>query len=57
MAEQDDITERLKAEPPMIWVGSMNNIHDRVEENIKKESFIPNKHFFHWHNPMGCVND
>ena len=37
MAEQEGITEHLKAEQPMEWVGRMNNIRHRAEEIIKKE--------------------
>ena len=38
MAEQEGITEHLKAEQPMEWVGRMNNIRDRVEEIIREEA-------------------
>ena len=38
MAEQEGITEHLKAEQPMEWVGRMNNIRDRVEEIIREET-------------------
>ena len=37
MAKQEGVTERLKAEQPMEWVGRMNNIRDRVEEVIREE--------------------
>ena len=37
MAKQEGVTERLKAEQPMEWVGRMNNIRHRVEEIIKEE--------------------
>ena len=37
MAEQEGITEYLKAERPMEWVGRMNNIRHRVEEIIREE--------------------
>ena len=37
MAKQEGITERLKAEQPMEWVGRMNNIRGRVEEIIREE--------------------
>ena len=37
MAEQEGVTEHLKAEQPMLWVGKMNNIRDRVEEIIREE--------------------
>ena len=37
MAEQEGITEHLKAEQPMEWVGKMNNIRHRAEEIIREE--------------------
>lgn len=37
MVEQEGITEHLKAERPMEWVGRMNNIRHRVEEIIREE--------------------
>ena len=37
MAEQEGITEHLKAEQPMEWVSRMNNIRHRVEEIIREE--------------------
>ena len=37
MAEQESITEHLKAEQPMEWVGRMNNIRHRAEEIIGEE--------------------
>ena len=37
MAKQEGITERLKAEQPMVWVGMMNNIRNRVEEIVRQE--------------------
>ena len=37
MAEQEGVTEHLKAEQPMLWVGKMNNICHRVEEIIREE--------------------
>ena len=36
MASQDNITERLKADHPMIWIGKMNNIRNRAEEIVKE---------------------
>ena len=36
-AEQECVTERLKAEDPMAWVGAMENIRSRVEEVILQE--------------------
>ena len=37
MAKQEGVTERLKVEQPMEWVGRMNNFHHRVKEIIREE--------------------
>lgn len=37
MAKQEHITERLKVEQPMVWVGRMNSIRSRAEEIIHEE--------------------
>ena len=37
MAEQDGITEQLKADCQMEWVGRMNNVCNRVTEIINAE--------------------
>ncbi len=37
MAEREGVTEQLKAENQMTWVGRMNNIRSRVIEIINKE--------------------
>lgn len=37
MKKQEGITEALKAENPMEWVGRMNNIRNRVEEIVLSE--------------------
>ena len=37
MAENQDVTERLKAENQMFWVGDMNNIRSAAEEIILSE--------------------
>ncbi len=37
MKQQEGITERLKAEQPMVWVGRMNNIRSRAEEIVQNE--------------------
>ena len=34
MAEREGITEQLKAENQMAWVGVMNNIHNRAQEIV-----------------------
>ena len=36
-AEREGITEQLKAENPMEWIGRMNNIRSRVTEAVNKE--------------------
>ena len=40
MAEQEGVTEHLKAEQPMEWVGRTNNIRHRVEEIIREEIIV-----------------
>ena len=37
LAEKEDITEQLKAQDQMAWVGAMNNIRNRVEEIVNTE--------------------
>ena len=37
MAEREGVTERLKAENQMEWVGRMNNIRSRAKEFINNE--------------------
>ena len=37
MAKQEGITDQLKAEQPMIWVGRMNSIRSRAEEIVMEE--------------------
>ena len=37
MAEKEDISEQLKTQNQMAWVGSMNNIHNRAEEIVLQE--------------------
>ena len=37
MAEAENITEQLKAESPMLWVQSMNNIRNRATEIVNDE--------------------
>lgn len=34
MAECEDVTEQLKAENQMVWVGRMNNIRNRAIEIV-----------------------
>lgn len=36
-AEKENITEELKSNNQMLWIGKMNNIKNRVEEIILKE--------------------
>ena len=37
VAEAEDVTETLKADEPMEWVGRMNNIRNRAREIINAE--------------------
>ena len=37
MAKTENVTEQLKAEQPMLWVQSMNNIRNRAEEVINSK--------------------
>ena len=37
MAENENITEQLKAENPMLWIQSMNNIRNRATEIVNNE--------------------
>ena len=37
MKARENITEQLKAEQPMVWVGRMNSIRSRAEEIIMEE--------------------
>ena len=37
MAEREDVTEQLKADNQMEWVGRMNNIRSRASETLNTE--------------------
>ena len=37
MVRQEGITEQLKTEQPMVWVGRMNNIRSCAEEIVMEE--------------------
>ena len=37
MSEREGITEQLKADNQMEWVGRMNNIRNRVTETVNTE--------------------
>ena len=37
MAEREGVTEALKAQDSMVWVGKMNNIRNRVTEIVNNE--------------------
>jgi hypothetical protein len=37
MAEQEGITEQLKADNQLEWMGRMNNIHQRATEIVNTE--------------------
>ena len=38
--EREDITEKLKAESPMLWVGGMNALWSAVTETVNTEVII-----------------
>ncbi len=37
LAEREGVTEQLKADNQMLWVGHMNNIRSQVTEIVNKE--------------------
>ena len=37
LAEQENVTEKLKAESQMLWVQKMNSIHNRATEIVNTE--------------------
>lgn len=37
MKKREGITEKLKSENPLCWIGKMNNIRNRAEESINQE--------------------
>ena len=37
IAEREGVTERLKAQDQMLWVGKMNNIRARAEKIVREE--------------------
>ena len=37
LAEKENITEKLKADNPMLWVSKMNNIRNRAMEFVNSE--------------------
>ena len=37
LAENENVTEQLKAENQMLWMPQMNNIHNRVMEIINTD--------------------
>ena len=40
LAKQEGVTEQLKAEDAMLWVGKMNNIRHRAKEIVFSEIFV-----------------
>ena len=40
LAKQEGVTEQLKAEDAMLWVGKMNNIRHRSKEIVFSEMFV-----------------
>ena len=47
-AEREGVTEQLKPENPMKWVRRVNNIRERVEEEVGKQIIT---------NPRKIAND
>lgn len=43
LAEKENITEKLKADNPMLWVSKMNNIRNRAMEFVNSEGFLYEK--------------
>lgn len=39
-AEREGVTEQLKAEKPMEWIGRMNNIRERITEVVNAELIL-----------------
>ena len=37
MAEREGVTEKLKADNQMVWVGRMNNIRSRAKEIVNHD--------------------
>lgn len=37
LAEKENVTEKLKADKPMLWVRRMNNIRNRATEIVNSE--------------------
>ncbi len=37
LAEKENVTEKLKADKPMLWVQRMNNIRNRATEIVNSE--------------------
>ena len=37
MAEQENVSEQLKVQDQMAWIGAMNNIRQRAEEIVYRE--------------------
>ncbi len=37
MATSESVTESVKQENPMVWIGAMNSIRNRAEEIVKSE--------------------
>ena len=37
LAEKEEVTEQLKVQDQMAWVGAMNNIRNRAEEIVNTE--------------------
>ena len=40
LSDKESVTEKLKAENPMLWVQRMNNIHNRTLEIVNRELIL-----------------
>ena len=40
LSDKESVTEKLKAENPMLWVQRMNNIHNRALEIVNRELIL-----------------
>ena len=56
MAQAQGITEQLKAENQMAWVGAMNNIRNAVEEIVAEKPFIAKRPLIIGHCPISALS-
>ena len=56
LAEQEQVTEKLKATDIMLWVKKMNSIHNRVAEIINEQVIYRRKKATTYReNSVGCA--